>query len=279
MSIDSILSQTYKDFELIIIDDGSTDNSREIINNFNDQRIRLVHQSNLGLAKTLNKGITMTTADLIARQDQDDISLPTRIERQLSKFASNPNLVLLGTNAIIIDESGSQRGKTRFPTMNRDLQPLTNFYNPFIHSSVMMRSSALNQIGRYSTHPQKQPPEDFELWNRLKDLGEIENLSEKLVKYRLSNQNMSHRFKDKIKVNYKNIVVHNLINHYEFRLGDAELLFQIQFSKSDALGIKNKLILCGKLIVQCYKYMRKNKATGIIYNTYILKMLIKIILK
>ena len=279
MSIESILLQTYKNFELIIIDDGSTDNSRDIIQNFNDERIRLFHQSNMGLARTLNKGIAMTTAELIARQDQDDISLPTRLEKQIMKFAMNPNLVLLGTNGIFIDGSGANRGKTRFPTKNRDLQPLTNFYNPFIHSSVMIRSVALKQIEGYSTHPQRQPPEDFELWNRLKCLGEIENLSEKLVKYRLSNQNMSHRFKEQIEENYKTIVVDNLVHHYGFRLYDAELLFQIQFLKNNSLGIKNKLMLCRKFIVQFSKYVWKYKSIGIIYNMYILKMLTKIILK
>ena len=88
-AIESILAQTYHNFELIVIDDGSRDRSLEIIKSFNDERIRVFTQVNNGLAKTLNVGIFHSNGDFIARQDQDDISMPTRIEKQVKRFMQN----------------------------------------------------------------------------------------------------------------------------------------------------------------------------------------------
>jgi glycosyltransferase involved in cell wall biosynthesis len=104
-SIESILQQSYQNFELIIIDDGSSDNSLKQMKQFKDKRIIINTQNNNGLAKTLNYGISVAKGELIARQDQDDISLPTRIEKQVERFYANKKLVLLGTNALVINEN------------------------------------------------------------------------------------------------------------------------------------------------------------------------------
>jgi glycosyltransferase involved in cell wall biosynthesis len=197
-AIESILAQTYHNFELIIIDDGSRDRSLEIIKLFADERIRVFTQSNMGLAKTLNVGIFNSNGDFIARQDQDDISMPTRIEKQIKRFIQNIDLVLLGTRGHMINDEGKVVGKINMPSRNLDLQYITNFYNPFIHTSIMMRSMVLKQIGGYTEEVEKQPPEDYELWGRLKRMGQIENLNECLVKYRVSNNSMSRNHRNEL---------------------------------------------------------------------------------
>jgi glycosyltransferase involved in cell wall biosynthesis len=107
---------------MIIIDDGSQDRSLEIIKTFSDKRIRLLTQANSGLAKTLNVGIFNSNGDFIARQDQDDISMPTRIEKQVNKFTKNTDLVLLGTRGSTINNKGEVTGKINMPIKNLDLQ-------------------------------------------------------------------------------------------------------------------------------------------------------------
>src|SRR5665213_836599 len=106
-AIDSILSQTWKDIELIIIDDGSTDTSADIIKSYRDDRIKSIRQTNHGLAYTLNKGLGLAKGDFIARMDQDDISLPSRLEKQMQYMAYNTKLGVLGTFFTYMDEQGS----------------------------------------------------------------------------------------------------------------------------------------------------------------------------
>jgi glycosyltransferase involved in cell wall biosynthesis len=106
-AIDSILNQTFRDFEFIIINDGSTDRSLEIIQSYNDDRIRLINQKNTGLAKALNNGIAIAKSDFIARMDADDISIPERLTSQFSFLESNVDVVAVGSNAEVIDKEGN----------------------------------------------------------------------------------------------------------------------------------------------------------------------------
>jgi glycosyltransferase involved in cell wall biosynthesis len=116
-AIESILQQTYTDFEFIIIDDGSTDSSREIIQSYDDKRIRLViNEQNIGLTKSLNKGIRLAKGEFIARMDADDISLPQRFEKQVAYLDSHPEVGVLGTYANIIDHRGKIINNIIFPT-------------------------------------------------------------------------------------------------------------------------------------------------------------------
>ncbi len=100
-SIQTVLTQTNSDFELIVIDDGSKDNSVEVLRNINDPRLRIYHQENIGLAATLNRGIELARGRYIARQDQDDLSMPTRFAEQFEYMEANPDCALLGTWAEI----------------------------------------------------------------------------------------------------------------------------------------------------------------------------------
>lgn len=183
-AIDSVLSQTFTDFELIVIDDGSTDGTRQLLAGLSDPRLRLFHQTNMGLALTLNKGISLARGAYIARQDADDISRPERLARQVAYLDENPECALLGTWSLIQEDRVRTMRGHQHPSANGELQIRLLFDSFFVHSSVMMRRSALDRSGFYPTDPERNPPEDFDLWLRIARDHRIANLPEPLLVYR-----------------------------------------------------------------------------------------------
>ena len=188
-AIDSILSQTFKDWELILINDGSTDNSEAIIGRYDDERIYyLKNETNLGLIKTLNKGIDYCHGEYIARMDADDISQPDRFRQQIRFLDKNPAYAMCGTDAAVIDNAGNRTGKIRNLSDNDYLQVNLLFSPPFIHPSVMIRREILHH-NRYNEG--YKHVEDYELWTRIAKLGKIANISKDLLKYRWHDSNVS----------------------------------------------------------------------------------------
>jgi glycosyltransferase involved in cell wall biosynthesis len=190
-AIESILGQSYSDFELIMIDDGSTDETPSVLRRYSDLRIRLFRQQNQGLAATLNRGIELAKGRYVARQDQDDISYPERLARQVAYLDRHPSCALVGTWADIWRENASTGRQHRHASDNATLQYELLLNNPFVHSSVMIRKAALDAVGSYSTDAKRQPPEDFELWSRLARSHEIANIPEVLHVYREVGGSMS----------------------------------------------------------------------------------------
>lgn len=188
-SIQSILDQSYHNFELIILNDGSTDNSAENIKSFNDSRIVYVEHANMGLAATLNKGISMAKSELIARQDQDDISLPERLMKQVQFMLNHPDVLLLGTWAEIFMDDGNVKGFHKHPSDPAILKLDLLFNNPFVHSSVMFKKNAVEKAGGYTVS--KNYFEDYHLWSRLSEIGKVTNLPEILVRYRHHEKSLS----------------------------------------------------------------------------------------
>lgn len=183
-AVDSILGQTYADFELIVIDDGSRDGTAAVLDAVRDPRVRVVHQDNMGLALTLNKGIGLARGEYIARQDADDISRPERLARQVDYLDAHPACGLLGTWSVIQEDRVLTSRQHRHPCSNGELQLRLLFDSFFVHSSVMMRRSALHRSGLYPTDPERNPPEDFDLWLRIAREHELANLAEPLLVYR-----------------------------------------------------------------------------------------------
>ncbi|WP_439493740.1 glycosyltransferase family 2 protein [Bosea sp. (in: a-proteobacteria)] len=196
-AIASILDQTFGDFELIAIDNGSfKDDTRDVLNRIAgetcDPRLRIVTlDKNIGLAGALNHGIGLARGRYIARQDHDDLSQPTRLEKQVAFLEANPDVGLLGTRAEIWVGNEPTARAHDHPVENAALQidMLTN--NPFVHTSIMMRKSVLDQVGAYTTDPERQPPEDYELWSRIARVSQLANLPERLVVYREMPASMS----------------------------------------------------------------------------------------
>jgi hypothetical protein len=189
-AIDSILGQSFGDFELIAIDDGSPkDDSlavmRRIAAERGDPRLQVVAlQPNRGLAGALNHGISLARGRYIARQDQDDLSSPGRLAKQVAFLDANPAFGLVGTRAEIWRDG---RPTDRFhdhPTDSGRLKLDLLANNPFVHSSVMLRREVLEAAGGYCVDRSRQPPEDYELWSRVARRHEIANLPERLLIYR-----------------------------------------------------------------------------------------------
>lgn len=183
-AVESILGQTYGDFELIAINDGSKDSTAALLDTVSDPRVRVVHQENMGLALTLNKGIGLARGEYIARQDADDISRPERLARQVEYMDEHPRCGLLGTWSVIHEDRVPTSRQHRHPCSNGELQFRLLFDSFFVHSSVMIRRTALDRAGLYPTDPERNPPEDFDLWLRIARDHELANLPEPLLVYR-----------------------------------------------------------------------------------------------
>jgi glycosyltransferase involved in cell wall biosynthesis len=182
--IESILSQSYRNIELIIIDDGSSDNSLQIVGQFHDPRMRVYHQKNQGLAAALNRAIHLAKGEYLARQDHDDFSLPKRLEKQVTFLEGHPNCGMVGGWAEIWVENVKSERIHQHPADNLDLKFDLLFDNPFVHSSMMLRKAVFDTVGLYSTDRLRQPPEDYELWSRVARCFDVANISEVLLVYR-----------------------------------------------------------------------------------------------
>jgi glycosyltransferase involved in cell wall biosynthesis len=193
-AVDSILAQTLADFELILVDDASTDGTRAILVSYSDPRIRaLYNPSNLGQSATRNRALAAARGKYIAVLDADDIALPTRLEKQGEWLDSHPQVGLLGGYAVTIDDLGNERDCA--PTDDTELKWRLLSGNPFIHSSVMIRKSVLDQSGGYSNEEciRRAFVEDYELLSRLNRLAPAAVLPEVLVKYRIHAEGASIR--------------------------------------------------------------------------------------
>jgi glycosyltransferase involved in cell wall biosynthesis len=190
-AINSILNQSFCDFELIIVDDGSTDDTAAIVNSYRDPRIvRFRHATNQGLIASLNFGLTRARGELIARQDADDISLPNRLEEQVGLCDREPQVVIVGSGCHLIDETGTHLGIWRYPLSNTDVRWHMLFHCGFAHTSVMFRADALRR-NRLQYEEQAKHAEDYDLWSRLLSYGQGQNTAQVLVKYRRHSHQVS----------------------------------------------------------------------------------------
>lgn len=228
-AIDSILAQTVVDLDLVVVDDASSDDSLAIARAVSDSRIRVFAlDTNRGLAATLNFGIEQAKAPLIARQDQDDVSHPTRLARQLEVLDACPGIVLIGTWARIVrrreDGADELTGLHHHPTTDAELRVRLLWNNPFVHSSVVFRRDAFELAGRYGTDPVANWPEDYDLWVRLAKVGEIANVPEELVTYRQTTGGMSDAYEERIRAGVIRIGSRQLASSTGLEVGDAQLV-------------------------------------------------------
>jgi glycosyltransferase involved in cell wall biosynthesis len=187
-AVESILKQTYRDFEFVIVDDGSTDGSSAILDEYEktDSRVRLYKQDNHGLVFTLNRVCGLARGEYIARMDADDICFPTRLEEQVEFMTRNPRIGILGTWAEAIDEAGTLCYYMKPPTTPETIRWSMVFTNPVVHSSVMMRRTIGESLDFY--RPETFIPEDFFLWMRALQMTQLTNLPRVLLKYRIMPQ-------------------------------------------------------------------------------------------
>jgi glycosyltransferase involved in cell wall biosynthesis len=191
-AIESILCQTFSDFEFLIFDDGSTDTSLSILQQYakKDARLRVFAKPHEGMTRWLNEGIAIARGDLIARMDADDLSLPDRFNEQVKYLDSNPRCVVVGTDLFIVDENGLVLGTDRHEYENDKIQKLllNGTLGVVTHASSMMRRKALLAVGSYRN--QFEGLEDLDLLLRLSEIGQLGNIPQILFKVRVHSKSV-----------------------------------------------------------------------------------------
>ncbi|MBA2611421.1 MAG: glycosyltransferase family 2 protein [Bacteroidetes bacterium] len=218
-AIESILSQTYTDLEFIIINDGSTDNSEEIIKSFKDERIIYIpNKTNIGLIDSLNNGLKTARGKYIARMDADDISVNNRIELQLKEFNENPAAIVVGSDYYLLSGSRLKHIKNR---SNSDYQKAVLFFSPcFCHPTVMMKNIFREKNIFYNK--EYVHAEDYKLWTELSLYGDFLSVKEPLLKYRSHVSQISSNNKQAQLEVSKRIRV-EFCNKLKFTLSDEQL--------------------------------------------------------
>ena len=229
-SIESILNQTFTDFEFIIIDDGSRDNTWEILTKYakQDQRIKLFsNQENIGLIESLNKGLKLATGEYIARQDADDISMPKRLKNQIMVLNAEPEVVLVSGNLELINSAGQTIDRFKRACDSKLVPWYMLFYNRVAgHSQVMYRKKSVVNLGGYSQG--SHHAEDYELWCRLIKVGKIVIMPQILLKYRVHDKSVSaenHQQQLNCSLSVVQNNIQKLINQ-EISLAEAEYLMK-----------------------------------------------------
>ena len=212
-AVNSVVSQTFNDFEFVVIDDGSTDDSLKILQSFahKDKRIRIYSRENRGLVESLNEGLKLCNAPLVARMDADDISLPERFQEQVNYLSKNPQCVLVGSRVIIIDADNDQICEMGDYFDHDDIDNgLLNAKGQLIyHPSVMLRKEAVIIVGGYrKEYPQV---EDLDLFLRLAEVGKLANIKHPLLKYREHFNKIGHVYREQQSKQIREVLVNAYI--------------------------------------------------------------------
>ena len=265
-AIDSIVEQTFCDWELIVINDGSTDNSKAIIESYSDDRIRYYeNESNLKLIKTLNRGIDLCTGEYIARMDADDIASPCRLEEQVGFLDKNPLHIMCGTNATIINNKGERVGKIHNLTTNDFLQINLLFSDPFVHPSMLIRKDIL-AVNKYDER--YRHTEDYELWCRIAPMGLVANLSEELLEYRWHDANVSVVHNDE-QNRVKDEIIRQQLQKLDINPSEEELYCHRVTFRLYAMGVKQDVssVQFDAITNWFDKLVRQNEKLGV-YGKY-----------
>ncbi|MBI5326761.1 MAG: glycosyltransferase [Deltaproteobacteria bacterium] len=244
-AIESILKQTFTDFEFLIINDGSTDSTSCILEQYaqKDNRIKVVHQENIGLTKSLNKGLKIAVGEYIARMDADDISLMHRLQRQVELLDEHSDIAVLGSWAQIIDEKGdvvSEYCPALSPVL---LRWRLLFGNCLLHSTVMFRKDVIIRAGGYPEDC--MIAQDYDLWAKLAFVAEIYQLSAVLIQYRQNKKAISFRLYDKQVETSIRVVQRNILEFFKM-----DVSMELAKALCDSENVRNFPVEKGALILE-----------------------------
>lgn len=268
-AMDSILNQTYKDFEFIIINDGSTDRTREIILEYDDPRIILVeNEKNSGIVVTLNRGLEKACGEYIARMDADDISMYNRIEKQVEFLESHSDIAMVGTGICTFGENITSQEHI-FTCDSEQLKAELLFHSCIAHPTVMIRRSVLvEKMLHYDE--QFVGREDFALWWEIAKVSKIANLSEILLNYRIHGKQISQIKDEKAKNNSWKLL--------ERRMNDIGVNLTEDEKQSLFMYCRNEINLfeyedCVSFINGLRKIIEQNKQNGFFSSKKLKKVL------
>jgi len=280
-AIKSILTQNFTDFELLIVNDGSTDNTLDIIAEFNDPRIRLLHnEGNKGLTYTRNRGLREAKGKYFAVLDSDDIAMPSRLKIQVTFMNANPDIAICGGQAIFIDANSKEIKGYEVPVSNNLSHQLV-LHNIFINSTLMIKTAVMKELGGYR---EMSPAEDYDLSFRIALKHQVANLSDKLVAYREHGNNTSKIQIDKlnnalgriiehihlslnIPIDNYNIKIHQNVLNFDVKstdLSEFERLLTILRASNNLNNIYPTTIFNKFLFETWFKLLREKKAKNII---------------
>lgn len=194
-AISSILDQRFVNFEFIIINDGSSDDTLMKIKDYSDPKIIIIDQKNQGLVTSLNNGVALARAPIIARQDADDISLPDRLRLQYDALINNKSMAIIGSSVITINDKGTEINQHKVLLGDAELKQELLVRSPFAHGSVMFRKKAFEEAGKYQKDD--WPAEDYGLWLRMSSYGTFANIDIPQYKYRENPAGISARNESK----------------------------------------------------------------------------------
>jgi len=260
-AVDSTLAQTYENIEIILVNNGSTDSTKKILDDIKDKRVKIIHlERNKGIAKALNIGIKEAQGSWIAIQDADDNSYPTRIEEQVKYIIKHPGLVGVGTFIECISGGSSisqehLKGVEQYRNAvvsKEQVRDMIFWGCPLTHSSVMFSKDAYNKVGGYSTD--YKIASDYDLWLKLLEKGEMENVPKVLLQYRIHKESLS---------NNDNIVTLN-----EIQIASSRGIYR-RFNKGERY--KPKVVVIGPRSA-CINYKKHvGPASGLKVKTYIFR--------
>lgn len=285
-TLDSIISQQFKNYELLIYNDASTDKTKDILEYYQkkDQRITLYGgRKNILQPNAMNFLINKTKYDYIALHDADDISLPSRLFQQMNYLIKNSDVGLLGTFAKIIDENSKFIRNISYPIEHRQITNTIDKQNCFAQSSVIFRKGVYNKIGKFNEL--FNPAQDYDMWTRMVQITKAANLPLYLLQYREHKKSSSNILKNQavikslfISCNYKylkkgkdvlkTVKLKNIQeNHLTqlFKLNKKKIEFEIKFSQLTSSYKQKKIIIFLKTFLNLYKLNSKNLISKILH--------------
>lgn len=267
-TLNSLACQTYDNFEVIAIDDGSTDGSLAVLRRYArfDDRIKVFEQSNRGLVNTLNKAASLATGKLFARIDGDDLVTPMRLELQVREMILHPECVLLGSSFDVVDEGSEFLYHNAVPTLQDDIRLAMYYRNPLAHGSIMMRRKAFEAAGGYSSDC--GPTEDYELWMRMIKIGEVHALPNSLFRWRINPNGITSTRSDAMK-SFMDVNIEQYWRDNPFRVvSRRELMRRIRYYLSDESrgSVSRKHAVLYDLCRVSLKLMKRQRVIEALYQ-------------